>query len=272
MEHLYDYIGENYPYLFPMSNVVMNELTLEYTTTISSQNQFTEFSKIVQIAASLGSISLLSAMKLSSKTFFLGEKLRMRKIPNTIVEGELKFCTKTLSFSKRKGKVLLDIFDNQAQLVYTAELEYVIFDEASFHQVFSSYYTEKIPVESHSIDKEIELNLVKPSYFNVHIPEVTSEQCKGHFDNYPIVPGVLIVKRLLEAIEKIFKLQGEELQNKTLVIDSFEIFLNAAIPIHRELNSLVHYRQIAKDSYLFICPINDHKTEYANYVITVTLY
>lgn len=271
MEHLYDYIGEIYPYLFPMKNLVVNGSTVEYTSS-SPDQEFKEFYKIGKMAASIGSIALLRAMNLSSKTFFLGEKIRIRKIQHAIVEGELKYCVNVLSFSKRKGKVLVDIFDNQAQLVYTAEFEYVIFAEDSFRQVFRSYSTEDIPVENHLTYEAVEVNLVDSSSFTIHIPAFTSEHCKGHFDNCPIVPGVLIMNRLLEGIEKFFALQGEEFQSKTLVVDSFETFLNAATPIHRELNSSVYYRQIAKDTYLFICPLMDHKAEYGNYIITVRLY
>ncbi len=58
--------------------------------------------------------------------------------------------------------------------------------------------------------------------------------------------------RLLEGIAKFFKLQAEDLQSKKLVVDNLETFLNTATPIYRELSSLVHYRQVSKDSYLFV--------------------
>ncbi|MGQ8870581.1 hypothetical protein ACUTSE_17895, partial [Myroides sp. TSA_177.3] len=64
------------------------------------------------------------------------------------------------------------------------------------------------------------------------------------------------------------------LQSKKLVVDNLETFLNTATPIYRELSSLVHYRQVSKDSYLFVCTIIDsnHKIEYGHFVITVKLY
>lgn len=80
--------------------------------------------------------------------------------------------------------------------------------------------------------------------------------------------------RLLEGIAKFFKLQAEDLQSKKLVVDNLETFLNTAIPIYRELSSLVHYRQVSKDSFLFVCTITDsnHKIEFGHFVITVKLY
>lgn len=274
MKHLYNYIGENYPYLFPMDNLVKNASTVEYSTTNSSDSQLRGFKEIGQIVASLGSISLLTAMDISSKTFFLAEKIRIRKINSTIVEDGLKYCAKPFSFSKRKGKVLVDVLNNQNQLFYTSELEYVIFDENAFNDVFSSFYTEKIPAESSPIKEDVLVNLIEPFYFKIQIPSFTIEQCKGHFDNYPIVPGVFIMDRLLEGIEKFFKLQGEDVQSKKLVLDNLETFLNTATPVYSELSSLVHYRQVSKDSYLFVCTITDsnHKIEYGHFVITVKLY
>lgn len=75
-------------------------------------------------------------------------------------------------------------------MFYTSELEYIIFDENAFNEVFSSFYTEKIPAESSSIKEDVLVNLIEPFYFKIQIPAFTIEQCKGHFDNYPIVPGV----------------------------------------------------------------------------------
>lgn len=268
MEHLYDYIGENYPYLFPLHQVMGKESGLECTT-ISTQYQLREFKKIGQTAASLGSIALLEAMNLSTKTFLLGEKIRIRKINHTLEDSELRYCARVISFSTRKGKSLVDIFDTQDQLVYTAELEYVIFDEASFQHVFGSLYTEEIPVALDTVYEEVEVGLTQPSYFTIHIPAFTNAQCKGHFDHYPIVPGVFIMSRLLEGIEKFFALQGEAFQGKTLVADSFETFLKAATPTNIALNAAVYYRQLTKDTYLFICPIQDNKIEYGHYIITV---
>ncbi|WP_413513570.1 hypothetical protein [Myroides odoratus] len=273
MENLHHFIGESYPYLFTINNLIIKESTLEHTSSINPLNSFKEFNTILQTASSLGSLSLLKTMNISSKTFFLGEKSRIRKIHTNSIGPELKYCAKSLLFSKRNGKSLVDIFNHHNQLAYTFELDYVIFSEESFHRVFKDYYAEKVPITNTPLTdyKEVALDLISPSYFKVNIKEFSNEQCAGHFDHYPIVPAVFIVNRLLEAIEQFFKLQGELLQSKTLLIDSLEIFPNKAIPTYTELNSLVYYRQIAKDSYLFVCSLNDHQTEYGNYIITVKI-
>ena len=268
MEHLYDYLGENYPYLLPLDQVIAKEGKLECTTR-STQPQLKEFKKIGQTAASLGSIALLQTMNLSTKTFLLGEKIRIRKINHTLEDSELRYCARAISFSTRKGKALVDIFDALGQLVYTAELEYVIFDEVSFQQVFASLYTEKIPSELDLVYDEVQVNLTAPSYFTIHIPAFTPEQCKGHFDHYPIVPGIFIMHRLLEGIEKFFALKGEAFQGKTLVADSFETFLKKATPTQVALYASVYYRALTKDTYLFICPIQEDNIEYGHYIITV---
>jgi len=115
------------------------------------------------------------------------------------------------------------------------------------------------------------VELVDSSSFTIHIPAFTSEQCKGHFDHYPIVPGVFLMSRLLAGIEKFLVLQDEELKGKTVVMDSFETFLNAATPIQKALSSSIYYRQIMKDTYLFVCPIMDDKTEYGHYLFTIRI-
>lgn len=271
MEHIYESIGEGYPYLFELDKLIINQSSVEYTTT-SSENQFKEFKKIGQTAATLASISLLQDMRVFEKTFFLAEKIRIRKISNTTMDQELRYCARTVCFSERKGKVLLDIFDNQSQLVYTSELEYVIFNQNAFQQVFSGFYTQRIPVKNDLVYQEVEIDLGKPAHFSIDIPAFTIEHCKGHFDNYPIVPGIFIVGRLLEGIEKFFKLHDKEFQNKTLVVDNLETFLKTATPINIPLQSLVTYYQVSRDSYLFICPVGDKNTEYGYYIITIKLY
>ncbi|MGQ8869207.1 hypothetical protein [Myroides sp. TSA_177.3] len=272
MKDIAQRLGENSPYLFPLNSLVIQDTTLEYTESIALSNSFEAFYKVLQIASSLGSIALLQKMDVVSKTFFLGEKLRIRKIPQGEISDELKYQAESLLFSERKGKSLVNIFDQHQQLAYTFELDYIIFTEDSFQRVFKSFYTAELalntPVEFRN---EVTVTPLCSSHFQVIIQAFSAEQCAGHFDHYPIVPAVFIVNRLLSAIETFFKMQDTSLSTKTLIVDSLEIFPNTATPPNTDLHAHVYYRQITKNNYLFVCPIHDSQTEYGNYIITIKL-
>lgn len=106
MKDIAQRLGENSPYLFPLNSLVIQDTTLEYTESIALSNSFEAFYKVLQIASSLGSIALLQKMDVVSKTFFLGEKLRIRKIPQGEISDELKYQAESLLFSGTKGKIL----------------------------------------------------------------------------------------------------------------------------------------------------------------------
>lgn len=272
MKDIAQWLGEHPPYLFPLNTLIIQDSNVAYTPSSSLSNSFEEFYKVLQIASSLGSIALLQKMNVVSKTFFLGEKLRIRKIPQGEIHNELQYQAQSLLFSERKGKSLVDIFNQHHQLAYTFELDYVIFSEDSFQRVFKSFYTPELALKNTgNIQNEVRITPLCSSYFQVVIQGFSTEQCAGHFDHYPIVPAVFIVNRLLYAIEAFFKLQGKDLSTKTLIVDSLEIFPNIATPPNTELHSHVYYRQVTKNSYLFVCPISSGQIEHGNYLITIQL-
>ena len=271
MKQIQHLIGETDPYLFNIDSLVIKESTMEYTTTDDSYLAFSDFYKITQIASSLGSLALAKAMEITSKNYFLGKKMRIRKIDNRAIDKGLKYCARSLKYAPKQGKSMVDIFDEQDQLAYTFELDYFVFSEDSFYRLFKNYaipYHEASESKSLAVEK-VEIEEIEPSFFRVVIQPFSNEECAGHFDHYPIVAAVFVVKQLLRAIEQFFQLQGGTLTQKTWSIDSLEMFLNVAMPPQRRLNSKVYYHQVAKDIFVFVCPIRDEQVEYGNYLITV---
>ncbi|WP_286443852.1 MULTISPECIES: hypothetical protein [unclassified Myroides] len=271
MKQIQHFIGETDPYLFDLKHLTIKESTMEYTVPSDSCLVFSDFYKITQIASSLGSLALAKTMDVTEKTYFLGEKLRIRKIDNRSLDKGLKYCARSIEYSSRKGKSLVDILDEHNQLAYTFELDYFIFSEDSFYRLFKNYaITHHEPSTRTSLTVEkVEIEEIESSFFRIVIQPFSKEDCAGHFNQYPIVAAVFVVKQLLCAIEQFFEVKGIGLEQKKLNVDSLEMFLNVAVPIDTVLHSKIYYHQIAKESYVFVCPVCDDTTEYGNYLITV---
>lgn len=264
-------VGETQPYLFGLNELKIDGTVVEHKSCLTNKSQFSEFNKTLQTASSLGSLSLIKLMNTTAKTFFLGEKLRIRKIHDNIQGDELKYVAKSIMLSKRKGKSLVDIFDSNNELVYTFELDYNLFSEDAFNKLFKKHYIDELQQEADTVFPETEITIIDDATFRASIAAFSDEHCLGHFDNYPIVPAVFIVNRLLDAIEKFFSIGNEKTSNKNLIVDSLEIFANIAIPTKTDLISVISFRELAKNVFLFSCPVSDGVTEFGTYIITVKL-
>jgi len=262
------YIGETAPYLYPLDELTIENEYLKLPIGSTHEYQDNDFSKLLQVVSSLGSCSLSNLLGNSSKAFFLGEKLRIRRMAFNIQEGPLTLKAKSIIASKRKGKSSVEIYDQAGVLAYNFELDYTIFSEEAFCKLFKdnfekteeTAFCDNFPATRNTIQSD--------SQFIITIDPFTAQNCIGHFEGYPIVPAVFMTNRLLAGIRE---WAGEqEGKPVNIQVDSLEMFPNRAMPVNTTYKAAIVATRLAPRLTLFTCSVQDeNQQEYGVYLITL---
>ncbi|WP_426476019.1 hypothetical protein ACP3T3_11505 [Chryseobacterium sp. CBSDS_008] len=252
-ENIIPYLGETPPYMSIPENILFRDHTIE--TEIRDWNFENEnFSDLVKLIFSLGSLSLYKILndETREKIYFLGEKIRIRKVsyrePTSIT-----ITSKSILESNRKGKTHTHIKDSYSgELLYSAELDYYIITRAAFELFYKDIYST-VPVEYH--DKNLPQSEIiyteNSQHFIISTEPFTPNQCKGHFENYPIVPFVYITNCILKEIFN-FLTTGSRYE-----IESFEAYASNALPTGITFRTEVFHQQYLKNLFYFKCEIKD---------------
>ncbi|MFS4473983.1 hypothetical protein [Chryseobacterium sp. T20] len=252
MENIIPYLGETQPYISIPENTIFNGNSIEtkiYNCDFSHEN----FSKLIKILSSLGSCNLYRLLTHTSKEriYFMGEKVRIRqlsykKYDSVFIVGE------SYLESKRKGKSSLMVRDHHSgEPLYSFELDYHIIAKDTFKLFYKDYYNDT-PVEYY--DEALpkgKITLESDCQFSILLEPFTPNQCKGHFENYPIVPSVFSMNCILR---EIFHFMGNE---KAYEVDNLEGFATKAMPTGIEYRIEVSHQQFLKDLIFFKCEVKD---------------
>ncbi|BAP33410.1 uncharacterized protein CHSO_4373 [Chryseobacterium sp. StRB126] len=266
-KNIIPYIGEAVPYINIPGNSIFNDHAIE--TEISGHDFGNEnLTHLLKILASLGSCSLYKLLNDSSKEkiYFLGEKLRIRKLSYSPLPGTLSITGGSYLESKRKGKSCLSAKDKQSgEILYSFELDYYIINQDSFKLFYKDFFNDT-PIENYNEKlPEGKINTTEDyHHFNISINPFSLNQCKGHFENYPIVPFVFVANCVLR---EIFNFLG----NRDIYeIDSLEGYASKAMPIGTEFLVEVFQQKFLKNLIYFKCEIKDRSgNSYAVMIINI---
>lgn len=266
-EHIIPYIGETVPYITIPENIIFNAHNIE--TEISGQDFSHEnLTHLLKILASLGSCSLYKLLNDSSKEkiYFLGEKLRIRKLSYNPIPATLSITGGSYLESKRKGKSCLNAKDKQSgEILYSFELDYYIITQNSFQLFYKDFFNDTL-IENY--DEKLpkgQINTTEDDHqFIISIMPFTQSQCKGHFENYPIVPFVYAANCVLR---EIFNFLGNR---EIYEIDSLEGYASKAMPTGKEFTVEVFQQKFLKNLIYFKCEIRDASgNSYAVMIINI---
>jgi len=146
--------------------------------------------------AILGSIILAHNYHHKKRHYYLAvHALLIRKTDRVFADEELKLRATPTMMEKRKGAVLGEVVSTDNEVIFTAEVEYLIMSPA----VFSKFY------EKYRVDEPVH-NQMSPYINRRHLSDITLNgaratgefgvvsaiECEGHFRNYPALPVALI--------------------------------------------------------------------------------
>ena len=260
--------AEEYPYLYPLDNLKIAADSLELTIPQIPDYEFMNFGRLLQVVSSIGSCCLSHKLGLNGKYYFLGEKLRIRKRNYNNKGGPLTIKGNAISTSKRKGKALVDIFDEDNSLKYTLELDCNVFSEDTFNKLLKEHADDVIPGDFSSDLPSLYNTYIDEDQFTISIEGFSREQCKGHFSGFPIVPAVFVSNCVLAGIEKWFRSSDNGIT--PLYVESLEIFANKAIPLNVQFKGETSIIKLATKIFMFVSEIKDLSgNEYGYHIITV---
>jgi hypothetical protein len=251
-ENIIPYLGETAPYISIPENIIFNGNRIE--SEISNYNfDHENFSSLLKILSSLGSCSLYRLLNPTSKEqiYFLGEKLRIRQLSYKRSDNASIICESFLE-SDRKGKSSLLIRDLiSGEALYSFELDYHIISKDAFKLFYKDYFTN-VPVEYYddTLPKG-SITIENDRQFTISITPFTPNQCKGHFENYPIVPAVFITNC---ALREIFNFLGGK---ESYDVDSLEGYATKAMPTGIEYRIEVSHQKLLKNLTFFKCEVKD---------------
>ncbi|PWN59088.1 hypothetical protein [Chryseobacterium viscerum] len=252
-KNIIPYLGEAAPYIIIPENIIFRDHKIE--TEIKNWNFENEnFSHLVKLLFSLGSLGLYKLLNDGSreKIYFLGEKVRIRKL--SFKEPQAATITnESILESDRKGKSYIHIGDSQSdELLYTGELDYYIVAQEAFELFYKDLHTT-VPVEYHdsNLPQSKIINTEVPHHFTISTEPFTSNQCKGHFENYPIVPFAFIANCILK---EIFNFLNREISYE---IESLEGYASNALPTGITFLTEVFHQKYLKNLIYFKCEIKD---------------
>lgn len=204
-----------------------------------------------------------------SQNIYLGKKMRIRKHNFLqLLNDKILVIAKPVINGKKNVKAIINLFSKD-QLSYSFELDYTILTKQVFEKIFKNQ--KSILIDNKEADKclpNIDIINIDNYNFKVKIYPFNINHCLGHFEDYPIVPSVLVLDCLIFGIKKWFQINYKNTLN--LIIDSVELFLNKAMPIQKSYNSNILIRQNSLQSTMFLCEIKDNDCEnYGNYIIII---
>ncbi|MGR3855991.1 hypothetical protein [Chryseobacterium indologenes] len=253
IKNIIPFLGETAPYLSIPEGITFRDHTIE--TEIEDWNFENEnFSQLIKLLFSFGSLSLYNILndKTGEKMYFLGEKIRIRKLSYK-EPAAITITSECILESDRKGKSHIYIREiDSKELLYSAELDYYIITREAFELFYKDLFST-VPVEYH--DKNLPeskiINTGIPHHFTISTDPFTPNQCKGHFENHPIVPFVFMTHCILK---EIFRFLGDEVSYE---IESFEGYASNALPTGITFLTEVFYQKYLKNLLYFKCEIKD---------------
>lgn len=255
-------IGETSPYLFENADKIIFDKSNTEIPLYKSFDSFDRenFSDFVKILSTLGSLNLANELETNQTNYFLGERLRIRKISYSQPSGLLSVKVTSQLESNQKGKSLIEVMDENTK-VYQMEMDYFIINEPSFKKIFDSHYSDEQTNDHTTVLPNTSFEYLSDEEFNITIEEFARNHCLGHFDNYEIVPAVFIGKCILKNIYNMYP-------DINIEIDNLEIFINKAMPINTIFKVNIKILHLSKSLTKYKCTVTDAKTEYGHYFIT----
>ncbi|MDQ6531949.1 hypothetical protein [Flavobacterium sp. LHD-85] len=262
-------IGETSPYLFENADkITFNDGHTEFPLNQTFESFDREnFSDLMKILTTIGSLNLARKMEKHEKNYFLAEKLRIRKIYHSHPSGLLVAKISPQLENDQKGKSLIEIWDENTKL-FQMEIDYFIINEESFKKIFESHYNEESDHNFSGILPETSFEYLNENEFNITVDEFTRNHCKGHFENYQIVPAVLLAKCILRNVFRTAS-NNSNAETKPVEIDSLEVFLNRAMPVNTIFKVNIKIQHLLKNLKTYKCTVTDHKNEYGHYFVTL---
>lgn len=248
------YLSEISPYICIPEHIILkdNKIETELNNCNFENENFSIFLKILTSLANCNLHQLLSSST-KEKIYFIGEKLRIRKTSYKETPLSVSITGESILESQRRGKTRLKVMDAiSEETTYTFELDHYILTKETFKNLYKNYFEPNTVMYYDEALPESKITQINPEHqFTIAINPFTPNQCKGHFENFPIVPFVFVTSCI---VKEIFNFFGPD---KVHEIENLEGYPSKAIPIETQLEVDVFYQKFLQDLTYIKCEIKD---------------
>ncbi|PKF74224.1 hypothetical protein [Chryseobacterium sp. PMSZPI] len=266
-ENIIPYIGEAAPYVFVPENIIIHNDHKIETEITDCDFKNENFIDLLKILTSFGTSNLYRILQDTSKKkiYFLAEKLRAVKLSYSEIPHSISVTCESILESKRKGKSFFNVKNLITQeILYSYEADYHIIEKSAFENLYEHLFNDTIIEHYGDVLPETMIDVEDDQRFRILIEPFTLNQCKGHFESYPIVSVAFTAKSILKGI---FDFLGK---NSLYELDSISIYQTKIMPPGKELIIHVSRYKFLKNLTHFKCEVKDACGEiYGTYIISM---
>ncbi|WP_066631179.1 hypothetical protein [Labilibacter marinus] len=147
-------------------------------------------------AAILGSMLLAKNNTRQEKHYYLAIKADLTRNHLEVYENE-EFTIKVspISQTKRAGSVYGELFDSNDNVLFTAEVGYMVLNRTTFQRLNANNKIENIlsqEISPYKVRKRLRNVFVDENKISATYGVVNSSECEGHFENYPCLPVAIV--------------------------------------------------------------------------------
>lgn len=207
------------------NNILKGIVCKEFESTFETEGM--SYSEAGRHLAILGSLAIAKTNPIKKRHYYLANKANVKRVhlkpySDVLHIGEML----TKSFNKRNAVAEGTIKTIDGKVIYEIEVEYSVLSEALFNRMFGHHKqnTDNKPSYNpykNSIDFK---DIVKTdAVCSASLGKVQSNDCIGHFDNYPALP----VARIAQALINIASLHMNFCEQETKPISVTNVLLEA---------------------------------------------
>lgn len=223
--------------------------------------------------AILGSLAIAKTNPIKKKHYYLANKANVKRVYRTPYSDVLHIGEmSTKSFNKRNAVAEGCIKTADGKVIYEIEVEYSVLTEVLFNRMFSQHKqnTDSKPNYNPYRNSIHFKDTVKTDTIcSASLGKVESNDCVGHFDNYPALPVARIAQALINiaSVHMNFCAQETKPISITHVLLEAKSFAFAGETMH--LKSCYDHSVKKENQMAFIetyAYINDNHTKHAAYL------
>ncbi|NIG55080.1 hypothetical protein [Chitinophaga sp. Cy-1792] len=197
--------GMNPPFFkLPDAPLVTKGKLLEVELGRASDFLLYDFIELVRYCISAEAWNANRLYPTGADQYMLGDKFRAVRFGTFTEHTQYKAVVDSLVIKKRKRKSLVRVLSESGELIYLMMFDYFMWNSGEFKRKFAQLKSEV----TFAADIKPPLPTVtrtsfdNPYAYTAVLSPVTEAQCAGHFDGYPLVPGLLLMNVLLHEAEK----------------------------------------------------------------------
>lgn len=201
------------------------------------------------------------------RRYYLAVKGRKRAGNDLINEEYISKHSQTyalampLLLDKKEASAVAVLVNNKGQIIFNFKVGYQVFPK-QFSRVFRNYYNPTKEIAFNPYFENLSFNqiVINDNILKARLPNLTIDQCAGHFDDFPMLPAGILAYMSINTAEVFL---NHITNNPNLKYYLFHADMNVIAPISvdKKVELVVTYLGYKNNRYNFSWVMNDLSTD-----------